>query len=554
MRKLQPVRGTSQSKETNLRPTRIEPHCRVYTFSERREQYGTSKVMTRRTALAFLLALSLLYCLAELVPGRIPVTDEVFFKAAGRNWANTGRFAAPELKGYFNSPLVPRADDIFFAYPPIYPFLFGVYTKIVGFGPRSCILYDVLIHLLLIWCGALVARFVFGASRGASVFCGALLLPLGTVGRPDELGIVFALCAALALRTEVPLKIGIPIGGALLGLTCATSLGACLFLGTLVGCEVTLRERSYLAKFRNLAIAALIAIVVLAVCVAPILVPHPLAYRQLATSTASQSVLGNANSGGYHSSGRSFLQLWQEAVWFGYDRALPIVGGLTFLFLCWLLNNNSAAIVYSRFVLVILSLLLLLVLMPGKYTYLWFQGSWLLIACVALGERVSQSLPAGRRRFLLTAGSLICMIVSLPYFRWKAILWTLPPDQTLTFNTKIVRDELPKGASVLTTEYWWALADRNPTYDTEFSNPGLDSLDYIAVTGNGTGRPGAPMLPSIANGASQWQNIDNHLRTSQPSVLGFRLSKSAYGFGPYILKKSNQGEAATPAANPIGKS
>src|SRR5258708_20764181 len=92
---------------------------------------GANKVMSRKTALAILLALSALYCLAELVPGRFAVTDEVFFKAAGRNWAATGRFAAPEMKGYFSNVLVPPATEVFFAYPPLYTFLFGVYTMIV---------------------------------------------------------------------------------------------------------------------------------------------------------------------------------------------------------------------------------------------------------------------------------------------------------------------------------------------------------------------------------------------------------------------------------------
>jgi len=163
------------------------------------EKKGTNRVMSRKTALALLFAVSALYCLAELVPGRFAVTDEVFFKAAGRSWAATGRFAAPELRGYSNGNVATPATEVFFAYPPVYPFLFGVYTKVVGFGPRSCILYDVLIHLLLVWCGVLVARLVFGAPWSVSVLCGALLLPLGTAGRPDELGIVFALGAALAL-------------------------------------------------------------------------------------------------------------------------------------------------------------------------------------------------------------------------------------------------------------------------------------------------------------------------------------------------------------------
>jgi len=501
------------------------------------EKKGTNRVMSRKTALALLFAVSALYCLAELVPGRFAVTDEVFFKAAGRNWEATGRFAAPELRGYSNGNVATPATEVFFAYPPVYPFLFGVYTKVVGFGPRSCILYDVLIHLLLVWCGVLVARLVFGAPWSVSVLCGALLLPLGTAGRPDELGIVFALGAALALRTEVPLKFGIPIGGALLGLSCATSPGACLFLGSLAGWEVTLRERSYFKKFRNLAITAIIALVVLAICVAPILATHPLAYRQLVTNGASQTVLGSANSGGYHSSGKSFLRLWIESLRYGYDKTFLIAGCLMFALLCWLLDKMRDSTAYSRFVMVVLSLLLLLVSMPGKYFYLWFSGSWLLIACVALSRQVSRSLPPSGRRPLIALGFLIWLIASIPFFRGKAILWTLPADQSLTFNMNRVREEVPAGASVLTTEYWWALAGRNPVYDTLFSNPGLGSIDYVALAGNGSGQPGTPQPPGVAIGESQWQVADDHLRMELPNLFGVRLSHSAYGFGPYLLKK-----------------
>ena len=488
--------------------------------------------MSRKTALACLLALSALYCFAELVPGRFAVTDEVYFKAAGRNWAATGRFAAPELKGFGNS-FVPPVSELFCSYPPLYPFLYGVYTKVVGFGPRSCILYDLAIHLLLVWSGAMVARLVHGVPRSASVLCAALLLPLGTVGRPDELGIVFALGAALALRREVPLKFGFPVGGALLGFCCATSLGVCLFLGSLVGWEVTLRERSHFRKLRNLVITALIALVVVAVCVAPILVTHPLAYRQLVVIGASQTALGNAGS-----SPRTVLQMWVEALWYGYDKGLLIAGCLIFCLLCWGFDKNPETSAYSRFLLVAFSLLMLLVSMPGKYGYLWFSGSWLLIACVALGWRISGSLPPSRWRPLLAFGVLLWLMASMPYFRWKAILWTLPTDQSLTFNMKRVRDEVPVGARVLTTDYWWALADRNRVYDTLFSNPGLDAFDYVVLTGNGSGRTGRPLPPNVPLRESQWQNTEDHLRLKPPSVFGFRISRSAYGFGPYILRKN----------------
>jgi hypothetical protein len=284
-------------------------------------------------------------------------------------------------------------------------------------------------------------------------------------------------------------------------------------------------------------IAAIVAIVVLALCLAPILAAHPSAYRQLVINGASQTALGNANSGGYHGSGKSVLQLWKESLLYGYDKVILICGCLIFAFLCRLFDRSPEKTAYSRFILAVFSLLLLLFSMPGKYTYLWFLGSWLLIACVALGWQVTQSLPSIGRLPLPALGVFIWLFASMAFVRTKAILWTLPADQSLSFNMKRVRDEVPAGAGILTTEYWWALAGRNPVYDTLFSDPGLTSFDYVALAGNGSGRPGTPQLPAVAIGGSQWQNTYDHLRSKSPAVFGFPLSHSGYGFGPYILKK-----------------
>jgi len=490
--------------------------------------------LSRKTALTCLLALSAFYCIAELVPGRFVVTDEVYFKAPGRNWAATGRFAAPELKG--GTSVVPPLTEVFFSYPPLYPFLFGVYTKVVGFGPRSCILYDLAIHLLLVWFGVSVARLVLGVPMSVAVLCGALLLPLGHVGRPDELGIVFALGAALALRREVPLKFAVPIGGALLGLCCATSPGAGLFLGSLVAWEATLRERSHLRKLRNLVIMALIALAVLALCIAPILMTHPLAYRQVILIGVGQTVAGNASAPYYSTRNAGFLHSYSYS-WVDALQILLVFGCLIFGLWCWRLDNNPESIVYSRFVAAAFSLLLLVVLMPGKFTYLWFLGSWLLIACVALGWRISRSVPPSRWRPPLAFAVLVWLLVSMPYFRLKEILWTLPTDQSLTVNTKRVRDEVPVNAGVLTNEYWWALADRNSVYDTMFSNPGADAFDYVVLSANGSGRTAVPLLPLVPLGESKWQNTDDRLPSKPPRLFGLRFSRGSYGFGPYVLKK-----------------
>ena len=65
----------------------------------------------KRTALWYvpaLAVLSLVYCIAALVPGRFAVTDEVFFKAAGRNLGHDWTLCRPGDHG----AAVPRAPAI----------------------------------------------------------------------------------------------------------------------------------------------------------------------------------------------------------------------------------------------------------------------------------------------------------------------------------------------------------------------------------------------------------------------------------------------------------
>ena len=192
----------------------------------------------RSVALALLAALSLVYFLSVIVPGRFAVTDEVFFKAAGRNWAATAHFAAPELTGRLTQG--PPLSEIYFAQPPIYTFLFGVYVKLLGFSPRLCIAYDAIIHLVLMWSAMIFARTVYRVDWRWAALSGALLATLGTTGRPDELGIVFAMWSAIAFRSLLPDRWRVPLGSALLGLCVCTSLGAFLFLSPLVLLELLL--------------------------------------------------------------------------------------------------------------------------------------------------------------------------------------------------------------------------------------------------------------------------------------------------------------------------
>ena len=88
-----------------------------------------------------------LYVIAAVLIGHFPLLDVIPFKAAGLHWALSGHFAAPEMRGF--QDLRPPLEDIYFAHLPGYVFVFGLFVKLFGFGPRQCLLYDALIHAWL---------------------------------------------------------------------------------------------------------------------------------------------------------------------------------------------------------------------------------------------------------------------------------------------------------------------------------------------------------------------------------------------------------------------
>src|SRR5271154_6086707 len=90
---------------------------------------------------------TLLFCLGvgaylayQAIGGRFVQMDEVFFKAAGREWAQSGTFAAPEIDGVPTADppgfliMQPPLSQVWFAQLPGYTFLFGVFARAFGFG------------------------------------------------------------------------------------------------------------------------------------------------------------------------------------------------------------------------------------------------------------------------------------------------------------------------------------------------------------------------------------------------------------------------------------
>jgi hypothetical protein len=498
--------------------------------------FETTDISGRNVALAVLAALSLVYFLSVIVPGRFAVTDEVFFKAAGRNWAATGHFAAPELTGRLTEG--PPLSEIYFAQPPIYTFLFGVYVKLLGFGPRLCIAYDAMIHLLVMWSAMIFARTVYRVDWRWAALSGALLATFGTPGRPDELGIVFAMWAMIAFRSRLRDRWGVPLGGALLGLCVCTSLGAFLFLSPLVLLELLTARTDRAGRIADLAVASLAGLSVAATCVAPILIAHPAAYRQLIEHAGEQSSLLSALTGEQRNSSLGFIALWTSMMRYGYNYGLLIAGPLLFAAACGWLTGLSPHPAYSRIGVLLASWVVMFIAIPGKYPYFWFQGCFLVIACVVLAAHARNSLPTLRARFLLTLGLVLWLAASGQSIRWGYILWTLPADQKLSVNDQRVHQEIPSGEGVMTTDYWWDLADRDTVYDLVFSDPGVRAVDYIVLSGNGSGRPGVP-TDFKEKYKPGFRPVFDQLNATPPHISNLAISHSGYGFGAYVLKKDS---------------
>jgi hypothetical protein len=273
-------------------------------------------------------------------------------------------------------------------------------------------------------------------------------------------------------------------------------------------------------------------------CAAPILITHPTAYIQLIAHAGEQTpalsmVTGVPDNPGGRVHG--FFHSWSAGFRSGPSNGVLVAGLLLLSLLFRWFDKNAEWTNYSRLALAAFSLLCLVVIMQGKFFYPWFLAGWSLIAAVALGSKLFPSISPGRRRLLLTTGICFWVVASIPYLFKKAVLWSLPYEQSLTASTKRIRAEVPPNVGVVTTEFWWALADRDRVYDVQFSNPKVDAVDYVVVSVNG----GAPGLPVGRKGYknAHFEVAANHLRQTPESILGFRLAR-VYGFGEYVLRKS----------------
>lgn len=201
------------------------------TVPQRSERLGFASVF-----LIWLSALAIIHSGLVLLEAPPPSTDVFLFKEAGANLALKGRFVARNLPNQAYGE-----ENIFSYYPPIYPLLFGVWSRVLGLGLAQSLSFDSLIRMvrtaLLLWLlvgpGSAVAD-----SKQTRRIPIALLTILGIFSffstdsdRPDDLAVCWGLLAWGTLFSEAkPYRK--PLAGLLFGLCAGTSpTAACYFTG-----------------------------------------------------------------------------------------------------------------------------------------------------------------------------------------------------------------------------------------------------------------------------------------------------------------------------------
>lgn len=481
-----------------------------------------------------------LYLGAATGLGRFVQLDEVFFKAAGREWAATWRFAAPEIQGVPTADppgfleMQPPLEQVWLAQMPGYTFLFGLYARILGFGPTQCVLFDALIHAWLAVQTFRLAQILLPARPLTAVLAGFLVLPLGTLARPDELAMCLGLSALFPFATGNLTPRRLATSACLFGLCTATSAGASILLGLVAATQcLLLRPAAHLPAGLAHRLLLLIgwsglALAVATIALLPILIPHPEAWRQY-----SAHAQGHFWQRRY---GQAFAKSWGC----GKPYLAIVAGSFLVAALSWpaAVNGGRRRHWLMLWLGPLLGFVFLGVFLPDKYLYTWMLGPWMIVASLALFPCVLRWWPPMAVRIVVAVlGSLYALGAS-PCLQNVLIMALLPESQTLAHNARLVEAMVPPGSRVVTDDYWWVLANRCRVFDPYFSRKTISEIDYVILAGDGSGDPQlrCALPPSLAAAARNLHCVLDNIGGRPLRVLGRRLPNTGYGFGVAVLR------------------
>lgn len=308
-----------------------------------------------------------------------PGPDVFQFKAPGREFAATHRLSAVNLP---YSPL--DVQTLYAFYPPLYPFLYGVWCKAFGLSYESSVVFDGMNRLartllLLAWILLVIGKSPSVLEKRYLVTLGVFLLLMSQLpnndDRPDEMGLSFALASLLSARRN---KIG--WSAFLLGLAGASSPTAGVF-GAIGHFIFEFRKR----RLIWIATGSLLVFVLVAL---PIVISDP--------SSIGRFLQGvHYNAVPYASRSAHARMDYEGLASFFYHLKLSMQMGKA-MFLCFLVNLMASFLLLIRGVGAVEKRLVLIAVVFGLFSigvfsieplYLWFSCAVLIVTIAAHAER-----------------------------------------------------------------------------------------------------------------------------------------------------------------------
>jgi len=467
-----------------------------------------------RIALVALISCQLLYLGFHLVYGRFIGWDEIGYKSVGRGWAATEHWIAPELEGAYGWPLAWHCRP---PAPPLQGLAYGIYLRAVGLSYRTNAVFDALIQIILSWICFAVARTLDrdGPSWPASMAAIAIL-PLGYPGRPEAMGMALGFLGWLLTKRETASKRYWLAAGVLEGLAASTSLASGLFIGLLV-----LLRRN---RIRNVAIWGAAA--------AAVFLPSMLILNWKALSSSSSGISTMATA----AASRSWIHIG-SAFRSGNTAGPGLVAMLIPIAVAgWRHRSLWLAPLAIQVAIPLL--------FPREVYYIWIMAPILLGIALILIQRSAHPR-------LLTALALPVYLFAISrVLLLYAALATLRPGQRLEANLPLIRSIIPKTSTVMTYDYWPALANEYRVFSTE-ARPDWQYVDFLVLTGNGSGAPGKRQVLSDERDlhVQREYEVVADLLNRETFHFGPLHTNSAYGFGPLILRRIRRPGESNQSAN-----
>jgi hypothetical protein len=394
--------------------------------------------------------------------------DDAFYKSPAAELVQTGRLTQPSVAGY-----LPRAEEVFAAYPPLYQLAVAAWFALFGVSTGASVSFGHVIHLLntaaimALVAATLVPASISSGLRAVAVAVAGVLFfgILRFFDRQEELAVLFCwIEMILHLRGRLQGWRGSAVSGLLLGASVMVSPWTGFVFAGLVGIRELLAIGpadgglpSRLARLAGrLALVGAVAAVPVAAWLAWLEWTHPhiMADQLLAHLRVSErSTIFEAPSKALASLLYSPYQL-------------PALLLTLVLFPRLLTAEGRAAMptaMLALFVGGVAFLLLALACRANSYNYVWLC-LFLLIPCFGYltGQLLATAAP--RERLLPMLIVLVCAGASLrDPLSLSLIARDLPEEERAGPIFARLSAQVPPGAAVATTSrYWYLFQGRNP--------------------------------------------------------------------------------------------